>query len=237
MDTTNEAREGEVLPPSMTVDVHATAATTSLTRRAAEIHARSQEIAITNAEHYVEAGEQLKAIKGITKQLDDERKGMTRPLDEAKQRIMDFFNPSLRLLTAAEGNIKSVMLRFQKDEEERQRIEAAKAEETARKEREKLEERAAKHEAAGRTEKAEALKEVAASTVAAPVAPPQAVKVAGVATREIWKYEIQNAASVPRDYLMVDEKKIAGVVRAMKGDTKIPGIRVYAEKGLASTSK
>jgi hypothetical protein len=64
-------------------------------------------------------------------------------------------------------------------------------------------------------------------------APPVSVSVpsttprlAGVATVEQWAFEIVNAALIPRQYLMVDEKKIGATVRAFKGDTKIPGVRV-----------
>jgi hypothetical protein len=43
-------------------------------------------------------------------------------------------------------------------------------------------------------------------------------------------------ALVPREYLCVDDKKIAAVVRAMKGDTRIAGIEVYPDTIAASRS-
>lgn len=55
----------------------------------------------------------------------------------------------------------------------------------------------------------------------------QAVK--GISTRDNWKFEIINAAIIPREYLIPDAAKIGGVVRAMKSSANIPGIRVYNE--------
>ena len=57
---------------------------------------------------------------------------------------------------------------------------------------------------------------------------------AGLTVREDWKFSIVDAALIPREYLIPDEKKIGRIVRAMKDATNIPGVRVYAEKGIAT---
>lgn len=54
-------------------------------------------------------------------------------------------------------------------------------------------------------------------------------KMQDVQTRTNWKFEITDASLVPREYLIVDEKAVGAMVRARKGDTKIPGVRVYSE--------
>lgn len=46
--------------------------------------------------------------------------------------------------------------------------------------------------------------------------------------RENWKYEI--IGELPKEYLIPDEKKIGQIVRAMKGETNITGVRVWCEK-------
>lgn len=81
--------------------------------------------------------------------------------------------------------------------------------------------------------KAEALA-VQASTVVAPVIHREPPRVSGINTREVWKFEVTDPAAVPREYLSVDESKIRRVVGALKGDTKIAGVRVYSERALAS---
>ncbi len=59
---------------------------------------------------------------------------------------------------------------------------------------------------------------------------PKAVPtVAGVSTQTRWKFRITNEDEVPREYLMVDEKAIAGVVASLKNKTNIPGVEVYPE--------
>jgi hypothetical protein len=50
--------------------------------------------------------------------------------------------------------------------------------------------------------------------------------------RDNWKWEAVNLAAVPREYLMLDTTKINGVVRAMKSQTNIPGIRVFNDPGM-----
>lgn len=43
---------------------------------------------------------------------------------------------------------------------------------------------------------------------------------------EHWSFEIVDEALIPREYLSIDTTKIGQVVRAMKADTNIPGIKV-----------
>ena len=52
--------------------------------------------------------------------------------------------------------------------------------------------------------------------------------------REVCKFEVTDPALVPREYLIDDETKLRKVVGALKGDTIIPGVRVYSEKALAN---
>jgi hypothetical protein len=188
---------------------------------------------VTTAAEYTAAGEELKKVKAAAKRLDEIRKSMTKPLDAAKRAIMDFFREPETKLQRAESDIKRAMIAYSEEQERIRREEQRKAEEAARKEREKLEAQAAKAAAAGKIERAEQLEQRAA-TVVAPVIQREAPKVTGLATREVWKFEIIDASALPREYLTVDEKKIGAVVRALKGDTNIPGVRVWAEKSLAA---
>lgn len=63
-----------------------------------------------------------------------------------------------------------------------------------------------------------------------------AMPLEGVTTRSTWKYSVEDLTAVPREYLTLDEKKIKAVVKAMKGDTAIPGIRVF-EDGTVAVKK
>ncbi len=52
-------------------------------------------------------------------------------------------------------------------------------------------------------------------------------KIDGITHAEVWTWELEDISKVPMEYLQLDEKKLNGVVRAMKGDASIPGIRVF----------
>ena len=52
----------------------------------------------------------------------------------------------------------------------------------------------------------------------------------GTRKRTDWKHEVVDAASLPREFLMPDHTAIGAIVRARKGETNIPGVRVWAER-------
>jgi hypothetical protein len=70
-----------------------------------------------------------------------------------------------------------------------------------------------------------------------PVVILEAAKIDGVSCRTIWRYAVVDERQVPREYLMVDQKKLGGVVRALKGATQIPGVRVWADQTVAATAR
>lgn len=75
--------------------------------------------------------------------------------------------------------------------------------------------------------------EASAMSVVAPVIQADTPKVTGVARKLVWKFRIKDPSKLPREYLTPDEKKIAGVVRALKGDTKIEGVEIWNEPDVA----
>lgn len=50
-------------------------------------------------------------------------------------------------------------------------------------------------------------------------------------TKQVWKFDVADAQAVPREYLMVDEKKIREAVKA--GVRSIPGVNVYETSEVA----
>ena len=67
---------------------------------------------ITNQESLDTALEQIKVIKGSWKALDTERKKATKPLDDAKKVIMDWFRPVLDALKARETEMKAASVKY-----------------------------------------------------------------------------------------------------------------------------
>lgn len=204
-----------------------------LTAETQALVALSGAYAVATAESYSHAGEDLKRIKGAKARLETIRKTMTKPLDDAKKAIMDFFRGPSDQLDRSEASIKRAMIAFADEQDRIRREEQRKAEEAARKERERIEAQARKAAESGKAGKAEMLQERAANVVA-PVIHREAPKVIGVSTREVWKFEITDPAALPREYTMPDDTKIRKVVGALKGETQIAGVRVWAEKQLAA---
>lgn len=190
-------------------------------------------LVIKTQEGYAVAGRYLTTVKGLLKKIEDARTRVTKPLLEAQRELNAQANEAKAPLLEAETLIKRSMSAYTDEQLRLQREEQRKRDEAARKEREKLAEQARRAEATGKPEKAAAL-EQRAEAVVAPViyrAPP---KVSGIVTREVWKYEIVDASALPREYTMPDDTRIGGVVRSMKGDTNITGVRVWSENQIAA---
>lgn len=204
-----------------------------LTVEAGQLVALAGGYAVANPEQYVQAGDALKRVKGAKDRLEKLRKSFTQPLDQAKKAIMDFFRAPSDQLDQAESRIKRAMIGYSEEQERIRREEQRKADEKAERERQKLARQAEEARLAGKTERAETL-DLRQAAVVAPIVQREAPKVAGTALREVWKFDITNEMDIPRGFLIVDESKIRKVVQAMKGDTNIPGVRVYSEKQLAA---
>lgn len=129
----------------------------------------SKEINITTPAMYDLAAEELRAIKTRAKELDEQRKTITVPLDNAKKAVMDLFRRPIELLGEAEGVLKRGMLTYSEEQERLRRIEQARLDAIAKAERESIEAEArAEREriAAEFKARAEAEAKVAAAAIA-----------------------------------------------------------------------
>lgn len=79
--------------------------------------------------------------------------------------------------------------------------------------------------------------EEAAQMMIAPTAAQTVPKVSGISSRKHWNYEIIDKELIPREYWIIDEKKLSKVVRSLCEATNIPGIRAFPENTIASRSK
>lgn len=214
--------------------------------QAARLLADAESLEITTAEQYNAAAQLLPSVKGLSERLNSERFSQTRPLDREKAAIMDLYRPLAETLMKAEGIVKRGLKAFADEQKRLQQEAQRKANEEARKERDRLEGLAlkARQEAnASELERVAARAEVRAekyedkaAAVVAPVVPVDLPKVAGIGTREQWKFEITDAALIPREYLIPDEKAIRQVVNALKERAAIAGVRTWREDGITSRS-
>lgn len=199
----------------------------------------SKNLTIANADDYQEAADRLKQIKSLSKKIADFFTPLKRSADAAKKAILDREKEQLKPLDAAEANAKRVMMAYL-HEEQRKALEAkrkaqAEADERARREREALEKKAA---AAKKPETVAKYAEAAASVVAPVIHVPADVpKVEWISTRKVWKAQVIDAAEVPREFLIVDQKALDSYAKSFQERAKVPGVRFYTEEIMSATGR
>lgn len=216
--------------------------TTEIAKESSATLIAAQNFKIATAPQFVEAGERLKAIMALKKKIAETFDPHIKRAFEAHRSLVAEKKFHETPLQTAEAFIKRGILGYQQAEETKRRELEAKAQEEARKEREKLEARAAKAEAAGKTEKAEAL-QVAAASVITPIVAPTTPKVAGISMRTTFRAEVVDkmelvkavaAGTIPLNALDANMPFLNNQARAMKETLAYPGVKVVQETGIAS---
>jgi len=192
---------------------------------------------VTTTEENQQAADDLKQIKVKAKELDELRRSMTKPLDDAKARIMDFFRRPTEMLTSAEKSIKAAMSSYFVEEQRklaRQREEQQRLLDIENEKRRKILEEEAKAALVKGDEAAalDALVEV--ERLPQEIKVPEAPKPSGISYRTVWKFRVVDATALPEHLKMPNEKMIAAQVASTKGDTKISGVEVFSEQIVAS---
>lgn len=233
----------EMIPLNVSV-LHPSAAT--LSRGAASALELVNDFAIVDDATFEIGADELKAIKAKASALDEQRKAITKPMDDAKKAVMDLFRAPIDALTKAEGILKGKMLGYQQEVERRANEARLEAERAAKAERERLERQAAELTAQGRTGEAAVKEQVAQMVVAAPVAVPRAPVVAGISTRETIDFEvtdlhalIKHVAERPElvNLLAADKVKLGAYVRGLGVQSNLPGVRVFPKQSIAASRK
>lgn len=209
-----------------------TAEATALVQQAGQQLARTiEELEVVDAPSFQVAAGYLVQVKSFLRCVDT----LTAPVISAARAAKDAAVASLKaaqeqdqILRApalnAEGVLKTKVVDY--ETLARARVDAertARASEHARLQVEANLEADLEAEATGRPV-------VAAPVFVAPVAAAPVAKAEGVSFREIWDFELEDLAAVPREYLLVDEVRVRAVVRALKSLTRIPGVRVFSRR-------
>jgi len=197
---------------------------------------------VVTQEQYSGAGEKLKAIKGLMQKVNATFDPIISKAYAAHREAVAQKKNHEGPLIEAEGIYKRGMLGFQQEQERIRREEQARLDELARKERERLEARAAAAEAKGKAEKAEELRNQAA-TVPAPVVQIETPKVSGVSTREVHKAVVTDLKAllqgvidgkVPEGAVLANESFLNAQARLQKSSLNYPGVKVVTEQILSS---
>ena len=235
----------EKLAPAEVIETESKALTYSqpkasaLTQSAERVLAVAKSISVDSNEMAEIAAAELTTIKGRVKELDEERKRITKPMDDAKKAVMDIYKPAIEKLGQAETVLKAAITSFQNEQRRLADLAAAEEARKAREEAEKMQAKAEKLEAKGKTEEADALRNVAAMTVAAPRTVAAPTKLAGVSTRKVWKANVTDRAAAIKaladnpayqHLLTIDEAALNKLAAAMKNpNSPIPGVVFYED--------
>ncbi len=193
----------------------------------------------------INAGDDLKAVKALAKQIENKRTSITKPLNQALREVNALFRPAKNWLKDAEGLIKYKLSKFQREQDRIARELQAKADEEARKERIRLEKKAADAELVKEPERAEVLREQA-EIHEAPVIVSTAPKLEGIATRKTWKAEVtdkllfvKHVAEKRNDLLgliEINQSALNAQARSLKDGLDIPGIEAVIEETIVARS-
>lgn len=228
----------------ITLDVkveHPTAAV--LARGATAALALVNDFEVSDDATYGLAAEELQGIKTRAARLDDQRKTITKPMDDAKKAVMDLFRGPIELLAQAEGILKGKMLTYSQEQARKAEAARLEAERIAQEQREKLAREAAELAAQGRTGEAAVKEQVAQMVVAAPVAAPAAPAAKGISTRETIEHEVVDLAALVKHVaehpeliglLTVDSVKLRNYVKGLGMQCNLPGVRVFPKQSLAA---
>lgn len=188
-----------------------------LTSRAQSALAFIQSFQIDSAETYGLAADELKAIKARSNQIEDQRTGITGPINTALKAINNLFRGPADLLSQAEKTLKSKMLDWDREQERIAAEARRKAEEAVAAERRRLE-----AEAVARQREAEEQARAAAAAAAAGDA--QAASIAQ-ANAQRAQAEAQVAAETSQmviaPVVTIAPTKAAGISTSKKVDFEV----------------
>lgn len=207
----------------------ATDETEIVSKKALSIPEQARAIKIVDAETYSQAGEVLITIKGLRKEIGAAFDPIIKKAHEAHKEAKAQKDKAEAPLIEAENILKPAISAYDREQERIRREEEERQREIARKAEEERKLREAEQaEKEGRTEEAQAI-------IEEPVYVPPVVlekttpKVSGISKQTIWKFRIVDQNKIPREYMMPDQVKIGGVVRATKGSIQISGVEIYSE--------
>ena len=194
-----------------------------------QILAKMEQLAITNDNEFQETAEFLQGIKGKQKEVKDNFESRRAKAEAEKQKVLAEINSYKRPLEKAEIIVKKKLGEYRVEQEQKRREEEQKrlAELKTQEEDRLLEEAEANGDESILDDEI---------MLAKPTLETEIPKMAGISFTEVWHFEIVDVKQIPGDYMMPDERKIQGVVKALKDKTSIHGIRVYSDQQVGARS-
>lgn len=178
-----------------------------LTTKAQTAMTSASDFVIDSQTMFELAGDDLKAIKALQKEVEEKRTSITGPLNQAVKAVNDLFRPPKEYLDKAEATIKRAMVTWTTEQERLAAEARRKAEEEARAERERL--------AALEREQAEAARRAAEEAQLAAAAGEQEAAAAAMAVAQAAQEQAAVAALTAQVVTVAPEvespSKVAGI--------------------------
>lgn len=202
---------------------------------------RAAELEVVDYDSEQEAARLLQDIKALMAEIDAKCDPVVKAAHAAHKAAVAQKKDLQKDLVAADAQIRRKMGTYRLECEKRAREEAARREAEARKAREAAEKEAAELAKAGEQELAEAVREEA-EVAAVPARVEEPPKVEGAGYRDNWKAEVTDfpalvkavAAGEASIALLQPNTKVLGQqARSLKSEFKVPGVRVWNDKGVA----
>jgi hypothetical protein len=206
--------------------------------------APATELVIATPDQLAVSSTLLTKIKGRQKALTDVRLSITRPMDAAKKKVMELFQPAVDRLAQAETTIKAAVLTYSQAQRCLQAEAQARLDAEAERERVHLLKQAETHEEAGKDGRAETLRE-RAETVVAPTVAPAEVPSGAVHVKVTWHAEVTDLQALAGAYaegqravelILPNMPVLNDLARTLKGDLTIPGVKAVSEEGVTARS-
>lgn len=175
------------------------------------------------------------AIDKRIKELDEQRKEITRPLDAAKAAIMKLFNAPIIALDDVKRSVDKKILEFVEEQDRLVRLAQKKLDDDAEKKRKSDMEIAERAAAKGDDKKAQKFAERAESHVS-PLLVSEPARAKGTGFRVVWKFRIKDRTKVT--LMIPDEPKIGDLVRKLQKDAQPfvgEGVEIYSERIIAGS--
>ena len=182
---------------------------------------------IEDEEKFKEVANLFAQAKGMLKESEEIRKSITKPIDDQKSGVMDWFRARIdNKLNAFIETANTLINAYREEAEAAQRAIQKQANEKAEKERKRLQQLAERAAKRGDHDKANDFADQAAA-LGPDVPEGGPPKVAGLSKRDNWQFRVIDESKIPREYLCVDEKKLKKYAGAMKRDANVPGVHFF----------
>ena len=206
--------------------------------------ASAEKLTITTVEQMAASSALLTSIKGRQKSLTELRLSITKPMDAAKKGVMEVFQPAVDRLANAERTLKSAVLTYTQEQEQKRREEQARLDAAAEREREQLRKQAELQRQAGHEERAAASDQLADVVQAPPVETPP-VASGAVHIRTTWRAEVVDLAALAKacgegqqqiGLIQANMTVLNAMARTLKESLAVPGVKAIAEQGISARS-